>query len=143
MSDVSITVEAQEFIDSLDTNEKKFLVRILKEDLEEDFDAPIDPDWEKRFSGNVQGEIYSDIDDIVWNMSSWEKQSLYDELKDECGEDCECEESKCVGDALSYEADSYQARELAAAFTDLWRSRNMLTKSQIERIQAITKEPYV
>ena len=149
MSEISIKVDAQEFVDSLEQDEKKFLVRILKEDLEEEFNKPIDPEWEKLNRGEVEGTVYTDIDDIVSEMSHWDRHCLYDELKEEFGEDdcdCDCEECDCADgleDHLFSEASTYQERELATAFIELWKSRDLLTKSQVERILAITREPYV
>ena len=147
MSDISIKIDAQEFVDSLDQDEKKFLVHILREDLEDEFDKPIDPEWQKQNSGEVEGTIYVDIDDVVSEMSYCDRSNMYDELKEEYGDDdcdCEeCEECECLEEQLFSEASTYQDQELAAAFLELWRSRHLLTKSQVERIQAITREPYV
>lgn len=141
MSDIQIKVDGQEFIDGLNLNEKKLLLQILTEDLTEDgeIDKEIDPEWLKRHRHSVEGEVYVDLDDIMWSMSTWDKKEMYEELHSEYGE----ESHDSLDGFLAAESDTYQAQELAAAFIELWRTRNLLTKSQVERIQAITREPYV
>jgi hypothetical protein len=47
------------------------------------------------------------------------------------------------GEAYFSNAESYTEQELAKALTELWRTRNLLTQSQIARILAITQESYV
>lgn len=40
-------------------------------------------------------------------------------------------------------ATGYAEQELAKSLAEIWRARNLMTQSQIERIHAITKESYV
>jgi hypothetical protein len=137
MSDVRITIEADEFISGFSLNEKKKLLQLLKTDLGEEADKPISEDYKVR--GLPTSEVYVDIYDILWDLSSWDKKRLYEELKDEVGDDCDCSDNL----EEAFEPDSYQAEQLAKAFIKLWEARHMLTPQQVERIQAITRESYV
>jgi hypothetical protein len=137
MSDVRITIEADEFIDGFSLNEKKKLLQLLKIDLGEEVDKPISEDY--KVHGFPSSDVYLDIDDILWDLSTWDKQRLYNDLKEEIGDDCDCSEKL----EEAFESDSYQAEQLASAFIKLWEARHRLTPKQVERIQAITYEAYV
>jgi len=137
MSDVRITIEADEFIDGFSLNEKKKLLQLLKIDLGEEVDKPISEDY--KVHGFPSSDVYLDIEDILWDLSTWDKKRLYNDLKEEIGDDCDCSEKL----EEAFESDSYQAEQLASAFIKLWEARHRLTPQQVERIQAITREAYV
>jgi hypothetical protein len=136
MSDIRITVDVTELVDALNLNEKRKLVEYLKEEMEEDFDTPI-PDGEYH-PMDLEAETYVGIDDILWEASSWDKQRMYDELKDEFGDD----DSPKTPEEL-FSGGTYSEQEFGTVLYKLWEDRWSLTNEQKARIEAITKESFV
>jgi hypothetical protein len=74
------------------------------------------------------------IDDILSELSSRQRETLYDGLREEF-------ETKSSGSFS--EGATYTEQELGKALNQIWQDRSMLTKSQRERIIAITTESFV
>lgn len=78
------------------------------------------------------------------------------EILDECS-DNECQEladllyesgyypkaSPGNGESVFVNGTSYAEQELAKDLAEIWRTRNLLNQSQLDRIHAITRESYV
>lgn len=137
MSDIRVTVDVTELVDDLNLNEKRKLVEYLKEDMEENFDTPI-PDGEYH-PRNLEASTYVDIDDILWEASSWDKQRMYDDLKEEFGDD---DDSPKTPEEL-FSGGTYSEQEFGTVLHKLWEDRWLLTNEQKARIEAITKESFV
>jgi len=135
---VTGTVSLLEIVFALDTTEQKSLIKMLTDDLAEDPEK----DDEVELHGprhRVDVEVEVDEGDVMDDLSSWEKRSIWEDLHSEFGEDCDCEE-----DGATFKgASSYTERELATALEQIWSDRHLLTQDQISRIQAITKEKFV
>lgn len=83
-----------------------------------------------------------DIDDIYWDMSSSEKEYLYERL----GEDIDIhsiEETHLIIEDIFSSGTTETEREFGQILYQLWESRLYLSKEQKDRIMTITKEPYV
>ena len=114
------------------------LVKYLKEDMEDDFDTPI-PEGERE-PRNIEADTCVDIDDIMWEASTWDKQKMYDDLKDEFGDD---DDSPKSPEELFSQGTSYLEQEFGKGLAQLWEDRWLLTNDQKARIMAITKESFV
>lgn len=136
MSDIRVTVDVTELVDDLSLNEKRELVEYLKKEMGEDFDTPI-PDGEPQHL-TLEASTYVDIDDVLWEASSWDKQRMYDELKDEFGDG----DSPKTPEEL-FSGGTYSEQEFGAVLYKLWEDRWSLTNEQKARIEAITKESFV
>lgn len=134
---VTIEVDGREFLTGLNLNQKKLLIQTLKDELAEEFDKPV----EGRIETDLDADVEVDVSDLLWSMSTWEKREIYDDIKEDFEEPCDCIDT--VEEALAQETETYNESELASALAEIWRSRNYITPNQLSRIQAITKEPYV
>lgn len=134
---VTIEVDGREFLMGLNLNQKKLLIQTLKDELAEEFDKPV----EGRIETDLDADVEVDVSDLLWSMSTWEKREIYDDIKEDFEEPCDCIDT--VEEALAQETETYNESELASALAEIWRSRNYITPNQLSRIQAITKEPYV
>jgi hypothetical protein len=83
----------------------------------------------------VTTDVDVDIDDVLSELSYHERKDLYEELKEEFGEDS--------SESTSFSGATYTEQELGAALNQIWQDRFMLTKSQRERIIAITRESFI
>lgn len=135
MTDVQIRVDGEEFISGLSKKEKQLLVQYLKADLEEDFDKPIEDPKPRA----VESDVYVDFDDVLWDLSSWDKQRLYDDLKEEYGDD----DLPKTPEEIFASGGSYSEQEFGKILNQLWEDRWLLTNDQKARIAAITKESFV
>jgi hypothetical protein len=137
MSDIRLQVDVREAVDDLSLVEQKILVQYLKNEMGEDFDQPLTEEEAKkaRYS-DLEADVWVDADDVVSEMSTWDRKDLYNELKEEF----EDEESDGV---TPFSGGSYSERELGAALSKLWEDRWLLTNEQKARIEAITKESFV
>lgn len=135
MTDVQVRVDADEFISGLSTKEKQLLVQMLREDLEEDFDKPIEAPVPRA----VESDVYVDFNDVMWDLSSWDKQRLYEDLKEEYGDD----DLPTTPEEIFASGGSYSEQEFGQVLNQLWQDRWMLTNEQKARIAAITKESFV
>lgn len=135
MSEVQIRIDSEDFISGLSQKEKQLLVQYLKEELEEDFDKPI----EAPIPRAVESDVYVDVDDVLWELSSWEKKRLYDELKEEYGDD----DLPKTPEEIFASGGTYSEQEFGKILNQLWEDRWMLTNEQKARIEAITKESFV
>lgn len=138
MSDIRITVDVIELVDGLNLNEKRKLVEHLKAEMEEDFDTPI-PEGEYH-PRNLEADTYVDMDDIIWEMSSWDKQKMYDDLKEEYGDD---NDSPTTPEEIFGSGSTYSEQEFGLVLNKLWEDRWLLTPAQKARIEAITKESFI
>jgi hypothetical protein len=84
-------------------------------------------------------EVDVDVDDILYELSDREKREMYEALKEDLGEDDVSENPE----SLFNSGTTYMEQEIGKALAWMWEYRNMLTKSQRERILAITKESFV
>jgi len=134
MSEVQVRIDSDEFIGGLSTKEKQLLVQYLREDLEEDFDKPIEDPAPRR----VEADVYVDVDDVLWELSTWDKKELYNELKEEYGDD-----APTTPKELFASGGNYSEQEFGRILHQLWEDRWMLTNEQKARIAAITKESFV
>lgn len=66
LSDIEIKVSASEFIEGLNLNEKKKFLELLKEDLGDECDKPI----EGTPPGKIEADIWVDMDDALIGESS-------------------------------------------------------------------------
>ena len=82
----------------------------------------------------IQTDVDIDIDDIITEMNSRQRENLYYELK---------EEFDPHGSNDFSNGTTYTEQELGSALKQIWEDRHMLTKGQRERIIAITKESFV
>jgi hypothetical protein len=137
LSDIEIKVSASEFIEGLNLNEQKKLVELLKKHLGEEYDKPI----EGTPPGRIEADIFVDMDDAVNELGWYDRKELYEDLHGEFGEDADTYET--VQEMMESEASTYTDREIAAALAEIWRSKDFLTPNQLQRIQAITKEPFI
>lgn len=121
-------------VDTLSDQEKFYLVKWLKEDLGENFGT--EPTEE--FPRGISVEVDVDIDEaeVIDDMTSWERERLYEELHEEFGVEPDEPEEIFTGGTLAEE-------EFGKALTQLWEDRWMLTNEQKARITAITKESFV
>lgn len=129
-TDVNIT----DLVDELGLTGKKLLVAYLKEEMGEDFDVP-PTDEEKNRLGLLDVEVEVDTDDVIDDMSSWERENLYEELHEEFGEEPDNDSPFSGG--------TYSEQEFGEILTKLWEDRWLLNPEQKARIAAITKESYV
>jgi hypothetical protein len=136
MSDIRVKVDVTELVDDLNLNEKRKLVEYLKEEMEEAFDTPI-PDGEYR-PVDLEADTYVDMDDIILEMSEWDKERMYDDLKEDFGDD-EC--PKTLEEFFS--CGTHSEQEFGAVLYKLWEDRWSLTNEQKARIEAITKESFL
>lgn len=134
---VTIEVDGREFLTGLNLNQKKLLIQTLKDELAEEFDKPV----EGRIETDLDADVEVEVSDLLWSMSTWEKREIYDDIKEDFEEPCDCIDT--VEEALAQETETYNESELASALAEIWRSRHYITPNQLSRIQAITKEPYV
>ena len=134
---VTIEVDGREFLMGLNLNQKKLLIQTLKDELAEEFDKPV----EGRIETDLDADVEVDVSDLLWSMSTWEKREIYDDIKEDFEEPCDCIDT--VEEVLAQETETYNESELASALAEIWRSRHYITPNQLSRIQAITKEPYV
>jgi hypothetical protein len=137
MSDIRVKVNVTELVDDLNLNEKRKLVEYLKEEMAEAFDTPI-PDGEYR-PVDLEADTYVDMDDIIWEMSSWDKQRMYDDLKEEYGDDDECPKTP----QELFSGGTHSEQEFGSVLYKLWEDRWSLTNDQKARIEAITKESFL
>jgi hypothetical protein len=100
----------------------------------EDFDIPISEEERPKFA-SLETDVWVDVDDAINELSSWDRQSLYDELHDEFGEEEE--------DDTPFSGGTYSEQEFGKVLNKLWEDRWMLTNEQKARIEAITKESFV
>lgn len=135
MVEVQIRISSEDFISGLSQKEKQLLVQYLKEELEEDFDKPI----EAPIPSAVESDVYVDVDDVLWELSSWDKERLYEDLKEEYGDD----DLPTTPEEIFASGGSYLEQEFGQILGQLWRDRGMLTADQKARIEAITKESFV
>jgi len=131
---IRVEVDVTELVDDLNLNEKRKLVEYLKEEMEEAFDTSI-PDGEY-CPVDLEAATYVDMDDIIWEMSSWDKQRMYDDLKEEYGDDD-------LGAQELFSGGTHSEQEFGAVLHKLWEDRWSLTNEQKARIEAITKESFV
>jgi hypothetical protein len=135
MSDIRIEVDVTELVDDLNLNEQRKLVEYLKDSMGDDFDTPI-PEGEY-VPRSLEAATWIDIDDIMSEAGSYDRERMYDELKEEF-EDAQPN----TPDALFSSGTTYNEQEFGKALNQLWESRNLLNSKQVERIVAITKESY-
>lgn len=127
-------VDIRELVDGLSLTGKKLLVSYLKEAMGDYF--AVEPnDEEKNRLGLLDVDVSVDSDDVIDNLSSWERRDLYDDLHEEFGEDPEEDESFSGG--------TYSEQEFGKVLMKLWEDRWLLTPQQKARIEAITKESFV
>ena len=136
MSYTRIDVDIREMVDELNLTGKKLLVEYLKEELGEEFETPLAEEDKKRL-GLLDVEVEVDTDEVINDLSHWERKDLYNDLHDEFGEDCECNEDSPFGGG------TYSEEEFGKVLTKLWEDRWMLSNEQKARIEAITKESFV
>jgi len=136
MSDIRVTVDVTELVDDLNLNEKRKLVEYLKEDMKEAFDTSI-PDGEYP-PRDIEASTYVDIDDILWEASSWDKQRMYDDLKEDFWDD---DHPRTPEELFS--GGTHSEQEFGAVLYKIWEDRYLLTNEQKARIGAITKESFV
>lgn len=136
MSYYKTEVNITDLVDELDLTGKKLLVAYLKEEMGEDFDVP-PTDEEKNRLGllevEVEAEVEVDPDDVIDDMSSLERERLYEELHEEFGEEPE----------EPFSGGTYSEQVFGEILTKLWEDRFLLNPEQKARIAAITKESYV
>lgn len=137
MSDIRVQVDIREAVDELSLVEQKILVQYLKNEMGEDFDQPLTEEEAKkaRYS-DMEADVWVDADDVISEMSPWDRKDLYTELKDEFGDD-ESDE------ATPFSGGTYSEQEFGAVLSKLWEDRWSLTNAQKARIEAITKESFV
>lgn len=137
MSDIRVQVDIREAVDDLDLIEQKILVQYLKNQMEEDFEVPLTEEEEKkaRYS-SMEVDVWIDADDAVSEMSTWDRKDLYNELKEEFGDD-ESDET------APFRGGTYSESEFGKILTQLWEDRWLLTSEQKARIAAITNENFV
>jgi hypothetical protein len=82
----------------------------------------------------VTTDVDIDVDDVLSELSYSQRKDLYENLKEEFAEDSPED---------SFTGSSYTEQELGDALNQIWQDRFMLTKSQRERIIAITKESFI
>lgn len=136
MSDIRIEVDVTELVDDLNLNEQRKLVEYLKDSMGDDFDTPI-PEGEY-VPRSLESATWIDIDDIMSEAGSYDRERMYDELKEEF-EDAQPN----TPEALFSSGTTYNEQEFGKALNQIWESRNLLNSKQVERIVAITKESYV
>jgi hypoxanthine-guanine phosphoribosyltransferase len=83
-------------------------------------------------------EVDVDVSDILNELSDREKNQMYEELKEDLGN----EEALLIEDLFN-NGTTYMEREIGQALAKLWESRNMLTNSQRARIIEMTTESFV
>ena len=81
---------------------------------------------------NLDVDVDIEIDEFVNHLSVDQKKYLLDELVNELGQ-----QQAILNPMTTTEA------ELQRALADIWESRHLLTRSQIQRVVAITNESYV
>lgn len=137
MSDIRVQVDIREAVDELSLAEQKVLVQYLKNEMGEDFDQPLTEEEEKkaRYS-DLETDVWIDTDDVVSEMSTWDRRDFYEELKEEFGD----EDSDGV---TPFSGGTYSEQEFGAVLSKLWEDRWSLTNAQKARIEAITKESFV
>jgi hypothetical protein len=134
---VTVEVDGREYLNGLNLNQKKLLIQTLKEELEEEFDKPV----EGRIETNIDADIEVNVTDLLWGMSSWDKKDIYEDIKEDFEEECDCADS--AEELFAMEAITYTDRELGSALSEIWQSRNFITPNQLQRLQAITKESFI
>ena len=82
----------------------------------------------------VTTDVDIDIDDIISELDARQRETLYYELKEEI--------EPGRSDDFS-NGSTYTEQELGKALNQIWQDRSMLTRSQRERIIAITTESFV
>lgn len=131
-------VNITDLVDELDLAGKKLLVAYLKEEMGEDFDVPPTDEEKNRLDlleVEVEVEVEVDSDDVIDDMSSLERERLYEELHEEFGEEPDSDSPFSGG--------TYSEQEFGEVLTKLWEDRFLLNPEQKARIAAITKESYV
>lgn len=81
---------------------------------------------------NIGVDVDIDVDEVIENLSTDQKQHLLETLIDELGQKA----------ALTRPTTHTEA-ELQAALAQLWESRHLLTRNQINRIIEMTNESYI
>lgn len=134
-------VNITDLVDELDLTGKKLLVAYLKEEMGEDFDVP-PTDEEKNRLGLLEVEVEvevemdsDDVIDVIYDMSSLEREWIYEELHEEFGEEPDSDSPFSGG--------TYSEQEFGEVLNKLWEDRLLLNPDQKARIAAITKESYV
>lgn len=84
-------------------------------------------------------EVDVDVSDILYELSDREKREMYEDLKEELGE----EDSSRNPEDLFNSGTTYMEQEIGKALAWMWEYRNMLTTSQRNRILEMTKENFV
>lgn len=135
--DTNVSVDADDFIQALSYKEKRAVVLQIQTQLAEE---PVQ-EFEDSDLLELCVEPTVNVSVDVSDASSWERESIYEDLHDEFGEECECDEPATLAETLS--GRSYFENELGSAMFKIWEDRHLLTPSQRERIIAITKEKYV
>lgn len=137
MSDITVTVDLKEAIGNLTEPEKKNLVKYLRTEMEEKFEAALtDEDSGHYFC--LEADVDVDLDDVVDDLSSYELGQLYRKLKEEFGDDEEEDDTL----TLSSRTGHYSENEFAEILTKLWENRWLLNNDQKSRIMAISQENF-
>lgn len=134
-ANVTGTINSRKFVLGLTDHEKHILVELLKNDLGTKFGTM------KLELDELDTEIDTDVeveeDDVINDLTRWEKESIWEDLDSEFGEECEeCED--CL-----FSASTYTEQQLANSLTALWESRHLMTPDQLRRIEAMTREKFV
>jgi hypothetical protein len=146
MTIVSATVDVIRLVDSLKLKDKQRLLNHLRLELsEEDFSVQLS-DEDLKFD-EIDAEVDDiDLDEILWQMSTSEKQQLYDELDEEFGDgglDDDDFERPNSPEELFAQGSSYMEADFGRALAQLWKDRITLTQAQRARIIEITKESFI
>lgn len=136
MTEVTGSFNVRSMVRGLTKEEEHKLVYVLKKSLGPEF-GTVEVTDDEVAGMEIDTEVEVDYDDVISELSHWEKQEVYDELKDDFEEECDCEEAE------TFNPTTYTEERLATALSALWEARGMLTMEQIDRIEAITKEKYV
>lgn len=76
-----------------------------------------------------------DIDDVIWEMTTSEKEKLFRELiEDGYGPDPDPLEEVKLKDAL--QAETYSEEELVSLFEDMWNNRRFIDHKLVEELRA-------
>lgn len=84
-------------------------------------------------------EVDVEVSDILYELSDREKREMYEDLKEELGE----EDPSRNPEDLFNSGTTYMEQEIGKALAWMWEYRNMLTTSQRNRILEMTKENFV
>ena len=136
MSDITVTVDLKEAIGNLTEPEKKNLVKYLRTEMEEKFEAALtDEDSGHYFC--LEADVDVELDDVVGECSSYERGKLYRKLKEEFGDDGEDDTLTLISRTRHY-----SENEFSETLTKLWENRWLLNNDQKSRIMAISQENF-